>query len=195
MTKKSYNLFPDLVAPSLHSESDSLLFRGYFFMKNTSYFERILKIQDFVTQSDFDKIKLLLDKLSMPEPNSGCRLWLGDSVKGGYGRCQVRGKKFLAHRLSYFVYKGIIPDGYTVDHLCNNPQCINPLHLEAKTQKENNLRADSFSTINAAKTHCPVGHEFTEQNTFRYKDGRRGCRICIKEKGKVRYNKIKLPKI
>ena len=61
MLKNTHNLFPDLVAPSLHDESDSLLFRGYFFMK--PYFERILKIQDFITQSDFEKIKLLLNRI------------------------------------------------------------------------------------------------------------------------------------
>lgn len=113
------------------------------------------------------------------EPNTGCWLWPGDRVKGGYGRAYFRGRKWLAHRLAHTAYRGEIPDSLTIDHLCRQPACCNPDHLEAVTMKENTMRGNSFSRVNAEKTHCKRGHEFTDDNTYRYKDGRRDCRTCM----------------
>jgi hypothetical protein len=75
------------------------------------------------------------------EPNSGCWLWSGGGVHMRYGMMAVNGKPISAHRFSYNLHKGPVPDGLEIDHLCHTPLCVNPSHLEAVTRSENNKRA------------------------------------------------------
>lgn len=126
----------------------------------------------------------------IPEPNSGCWFWMGDTVKGVYGRSFHNGKKILAHRLSYKLHVGEISEGLTIDHLCVQPSCVNPKHLEPVTMKENIMRGRSFARVNAEKTHCSRGHEFTEENTYWYKKNRRrDCKKCMEIRYKSYYEK------
>jgi hypothetical protein len=126
-----------------------------------------------------DAIKQRILKHSMPEPNTGCWIWHGDSVNGGYGRTSVDGRKWLVHRAAYHAWVGDIPKGLTIDHLCKQPSCCNPQHMEPVTMKENIMRGDSFSRINAEKVECKRGHPLSGDNLYRYKDGRRDCRTCM----------------
>lgn len=128
---------------------------------------------------DPEKIKAQIARHISIDTVRGCWLWVGDSVKGGYGRTVVDGRKWLAHRAAYTAYVGSIPEGLTIDHLCVRPACCNPAHLEPVTMKENTMRGNSFSRINAEKTHCALGHPFEGENLYRYKDGRRECRTCM----------------
>lgn len=75
----------------------------------------------------------------VPEPNSGCWIWTGRVLAkaGGYGRLDVAGVDVRAHRLSYELFKGPIPDGLMVRHQCDNPPCVNPDHLVLGTQTDN----------------------------------------------------------
>jgi hypothetical protein len=66
----------------------------------------------------------------------------------------------------------------TIDHLCQNTLCVRPDHLEAVTMRENLLRSNAFSGVNARKTVCLRGHAYDEANTYRNKKGQRSCRIC-----------------
>lgn len=111
----------------------------------------------------------------------GCWLWRGGSrLKGGYVGITVGASHWLAHRWSYEVFVGPIPGGMTIDHLCRNPSCVNPEHLEVVTQRENNLRAPTSMTfVNSVKTHCPHGHTYDEANTYFMPSGGRDCRKCI----------------
>jgi hypothetical protein len=110
-----------------------------------------------------------------------CWLWMGYRKSGksdGYGRFYADGRISLAHRVSYALSIGQIPDGLTLDHLCRNRGCVNPCHLDAVTNRVNCMRGESFSALNARKTHCKHGHEFTEKNTYRMPNGNRACKAC-----------------
>lgn len=108
-----------------------------------------------------------------------CLLWARYTNKKDYGVLQVKinGKWTMshAHRQLYLALVGDIPEGYHVDHLCRTPRCINIEHLEAVTPQENNRRRIFTKRV---ITHCKYGHEFTGNNIYYRKNGKRWCRIC-----------------
>lgn len=115
-----------------------------------------------------------------------CRVFLGYRDSFGYGRVQppatrADGSKgsVLAHVIAYEYVYGRVPTGLEVDHKCDQPDCWEPLHLEAVTHSENVLRSRSPEATRArcaAITHCPNDHEYTAENTYR--QGRYGVRVC-----------------
>ena len=110
-----------------------------------------------------------------------CWPWTGTATKGGYGGFRFDGITIRAPRLSWELAHGPFSKGLMIDHLCRNPKCVNPSHLEPVTNRENTLRGCSPLAINAKKRYCPYGHEYNEENTReRVADGwiRRDCRTC-----------------
>lgn len=121
----------------------------------------------------------LLSKV-IPEPNSGCWLWVGAINSGGYGHITVANKTASAHRVSYRAFKCDVPDGMDLDHLCRIRCCVNPDHLEPVTRSINcrrGLTSQAGAAKQRAKTHCPRGHEYTPDNTYTH-SGQRKCKTC-----------------
>lgn len=116
----------------------------------------------------------IMDRLQrhIQQTEAGCWEWTG-SRTNNYGRIQVDGALRFSHRVMYELAVGPIPDGFHLDHLCRNPPCCNPQHLEAVTPLENTRRGEGHGS----ETHCPRGHPYDEANTYRYRD-RRYCRVC-----------------
>lgn len=117
----------------------------------------------------------------------GCWRWTG-ATAGRYGVFTESGRQEMAYRVAFRWVNGWLPSGHRVvlDHLCRNPLCVNPQHLEAVTQRENCRRGQKGAT-----THCPKGHEYTPQNTYRYYSKRldstmRKCRRCHRERERIR---------
>lgn len=68
---------------------------------------------------------------------TGCWEWTGHKYASGYGVLKVFGKDVSAHRYSYELHKGPIPEGMSILHSCDNKVCINPDHLRVGTHQEN----------------------------------------------------------
>lgn len=125
-------------------------------------------------------------KVKPVKDDSGCLLWTGATGGEGYGWLRVDGRAHAAHRLAYEHFVEEIPDGLTLDHLCRNRLCVNWSHVEPVTRGENVLRGTGFASANARKTHCPLGHEYTPENTYRERNGWRKCRTCTLERSRRR---------
>lgn len=102
----------------------------------------------------------------------GCWEWQGKRAvrRGGYAVIYHEGKERRGHRLIYTLAVGPIPTGLTIDHLCSNTACINPVHLEPVTFSENRRRAS------ARRTTCKRGHSLAD--AYITTRGHRDCRTC-----------------
>jgi hypothetical protein len=136
-------------------------------------------------------------------PEVGCWLWSA-SLNRGYGQISValpdgrhtmRGAHVVAHEL----FIGPVPAGNEVEHVCEVKPCvrwvidpsIGSAHIAAVTHRENLERSDLVKqngAHNRAKTHCPEGHEYTDENTYRIA-GRRHCKTCTNAKSMQRRNR------
>jgi hypothetical protein len=114
--------------------------------------------------------------------DGGCWPWIGGRNKAGYGwLCDPFTHKVeFTHRISYTRHIGPIPDGLTIDHLCRNPGCVNPAHLEAVTHVENTMRGIGPPAENARKTVCKRGHPLSGENLYQPPGGGRRCRECLR---------------
>jgi hypothetical protein len=105
-----------------------------------------------------------------PVPFSGCWIWLGTGSRG-YGSIAIKRKHQGAHRISYLLHKGPIPEGFDVDHLCGVKACVNPEHLEAVSHEVNCQRR------NAKQLTCKNGHPWSGKNNR----GDNVCHTCMRD--------------
>jgi len=107
-----------------------------------------------------------------------CWLWNAGKNENGYGRFWHDDIAKMAHRYSHERCTGEIPIDFEIDHLCKNPSCVNPSHLEAVTKLENIRRSD-VGIYNLRKTHCNYGHPYSGYNLYIRPDRiHRECRQC-----------------
>ena len=104
-----------------------------------------------------------------------CWEWTAAKDRAGYGFMMHEGKRLAAHRATYELIVGPIPKGLVLDHLCRNPGCVRPLHLEPVTQKENVHRG-----LACPKSHCHRGHPLSGDNLYVSPKGERKCQACMK---------------
>ncbi len=130
-------------------------------------------------------------------PN-GCIIWTGYTDRDNYGDIKIDGKHLRVHRAVYQLLVSPLPTAAQVDHSCHNAdancpggptclhrRCLNPHHLDAVTNRENNLRsAVSTAGRNFRKTHCWRGHAFTAEHSYVDSRGHRICRTCAR----IRYS-------
>lgn len=100
----------------------------------------------------------------------------------GYGQIEEGGRPRKAHIVVWEAINGPVPEGLELDHLCRNPGCLRPDHLEAVTHAEN-VRRGLAGVLGPKPVHCSSGHEYSPANTYITATGSKVCRAC-----RVRHN-------
>ena len=133
--------------------------------------------------------------------SAGCWDWIAKTNRSGYGQFwdgthypNGSPRFVLAHRFSYELFVGPIPDGLQIDHLCRNRGCVRPEHLEPVTRSVNLLRSPLMGRANREKTCCSMGHPFDDGNTrHEYTANgwhKRHCRECHNAQERARRSRI-----
>lgn len=117
------------------------------------------------------------------DPITGCHLWTELLNHRGYAKFFAGGKTMGGHTWAWTQKNGPVPRGKQLDHFfCDTKLCVNADHVRPTTARENVLRSDSVSALNAAKEKCVNGHAFTAENTYLTKRGTRQCRQCVRDR-------------
>jgi hypothetical protein len=145
------------------------------------------------------RIKYYVDSKPHKGLGTPCWLWTGAKWNRGYGYfyvlCMKRAdgsrltQRMGAHKVMWEHVNGPVPKGLELDHLCREPRCVNPKHLEAVTHAENVKRGEA-GLHNPVKTHCSNGHVYDEVGFYIIKSDPRGqyrrCKRCHADKAKAR---------
>lgn len=130
--------------------------------------------------------------LARIERSEGCWTWAGAHTTAGYSETWDGQRVLYAHRVAYELWVGPIPTGLSIDHLCRNPGCVNPHHLQPVTTRTNVRRGIGPTAANARATHCKRGHVFDDANTYLDTRGQRVCRPCGAERRRERSRRLGL---
>jgi len=134
-------------------------------------------------------IERFMEKIAISETlfwkGTPCWIWKGQLSPLGYGRFWANGRKGFAHRFSYQHHIRTIPKGLELDHLCRNPACSNPQHLEPVTHAVNIGRGATSQRNReraAVQTHCANGHILSADNVYLRLGKWRVCKICSRRR-------------
>lgn len=146
----------------------------------------IKKLNSAEFQRIFSKVKINPARIYL---NTPCWEWTGSRSRDGYAQASFRGIQQKVHRITYAVFVKRIPTGRmrgVLDHMCDNKSCINPVHLEFKSNRDNVLRGNGMSAQYARRTHCGNGHPLSGEN-LRMVKGARHCITCKRAIGLAYY--------
>lgn len=139
--------------------------------------------------SRFDGVEARFNEKWVKNEDTGCHEWKG-ATRGSsnYGAIKIGGKPHYAHRVAYELTYGEIPEGLNVLHTCDNPNCVNPEHLELGTQRKNMRdmvrRFRAAFRVRHCSRYCGKGHLRTADTV-----GPKGeCKQCADE----RYKQLRL---
>lgn len=127
-------------------------------------------------------IDRIMRRVTKPDGEYGCWISSLGRLPSGYSTVAVwdpeagRAWPRRSHRVVYEHYRGPIPAGLVIDHLCSERACVNPAHLEPVTISENTRRGDSPAAITRRLGVCRRGHEMTPDNVLVHHT----CRTCEK---------------
>lgn len=116
--------------------------------------------------------QLRFNRLMIPDPMSGCHVWIGSRNRDGYGYFKLNRKTQYAHRAAWALSgRPLPPKPLELDHMCRTSSCVNPSHLRVVTPREN-------ITYWREKTACPQGHAYDVVYPKPSGLQQRGCRQC-----------------
>jgi len=152
---------------------------GRFFRMTDFRNQRFCSVK-CITDSQKQTIENVLTRLKLVNPQTGCEIWIGERNKKGYGVVSNEGHNQVVHRFIWQHFRGPVPDGMQLDHICGVKLCCNLDHLRVVTPRENSLADTSncVSARNARKKVCPLcGGEYSF-----WPNGNRYCRPCRNRK-------------
>ena len=114
------------------------------------------------------------------DKTGNCWIWTAACMTNGYGQIWDGSKDRGAHRISWILHNGPIPNNLHVLHKCDNPPCVRPDHLFLGTPIDNMLDAKAKGRLNSTKSHCKNGHAYTKKNTGFASIGYRVCLACLR---------------
>jgi hypothetical protein len=130
---------------------------------------------DITRLFDFTRLRLL----AKVRFGRGCWRWQG-AQRSGYGAVTYRARQWPAHRLLYEWMVGPIPRRLDLDHLCRQPLCVRPDHLEPVSRRENLLRGNTVVASKVRQTHCIHGHPLSGGNLYSWRTSRK-CKTCHRD--------------
>ena len=144
-----------------------------------------------MTEFPFDDQDIARFKSKVLILPTGCHRWT-DSLSGGYGNFTAKKIRVKAHRFSFWIEHGYIPERpMCIDHICNNRWCVNPSHLQEVTYSKNTTRSDPSSYRRSDQALCAAGlHPWVPSNLV--KSGPYlTCRQCKLAGQRHRYHQSK----
>ncbi len=128
---------------------------------------------------------------SKVEKGECCWEWVGNRNNWGYGRIRIKGKFSQAHRVSWEIHNGPIPEGLLCLHKCNNRPCIRPDHLYVGTQKDNMRDMSKAGNHNLSKLTWAIVEEVRQLNTQGVSKSKLAevCRVSRTQMDNIIHNK------